>query len=483
MRHWKKYIILTVLLFSFSMLTGCLFRPIEELYKLPQRFPEYESLDTEVSRVREELKMLSSSNSVEHANIISGENTAIIQFHDLDGDGIRESAVTAFRVLGAEEKPIKICVFAQDENGDYTISGMVQGEGTAIVALDFVDLNGKGRNEIVVSWQVSSGVNQLGVYTLDDLQNRKEEISSNTPVWENTTLVAMELMMTGYSDYCLTDMNQNGQREIAVAKIKLDTAGTNSVVEIYGWRNGAIENQGTVSLSGGITTLRTIRANGVHNPSTGLSVPALYVTSVLADGARVTDVIAQQNGAYSNINLDPETGVSKNILWEYSGDIEPTDINKDTILELPTPRVLPNAVQDTVSNFWLMEWTQLDVNGQERSVYTTYHNSVDGWYLIIPPHWQDRLTITRNDNVSGQRAVIFSMWNGADQEPIPFLTIYKLTGNSRSTRATVSGRFILREESTVIYSAAFPSGGWDCGLTEADLINNNFNRIFDSWAG
>ena len=46
------------------------------------------------------------------------------------------------------------------------------------------------------------------------------------------------------------------------------------------------------------------------------------------------DVVAYQDGNLKNLSLD-ETGVSREMLDRYV-DLEPTDVNGDGVLELPT---------------------------------------------------------------------------------------------------------------------------------------------------
>ena len=105
--------------------------------------------------------------SAETAVILAGDNTATIQLQDLDGDGTRESAITFLRIPSIE-KSIKIFIFTQIGE-EYRVSAVVEGDGSAIYSIDYVDLNGSGYKELVVNWQISTGVYQLGVYTLDEL--------------------------------------------------------------------------------------------------------------------------------------------------------------------------------------------------------------------------------------------------------------------------------------------------------------------------
>lgn len=122
------------------------------------------------------------------------------------------------------------------------------------------------------------------------------------------------------------------------------------------------------------------------------------------------------------------------------------------------------------------------MDGDCRQVMTTYHNVSDAWYLIIPDEWKNKITISRNDTLSGsgQREVVFALWQGEEEAPRPFLSIYRLTGNNRTTHANREGRFVLREDRDIIYAAQFYDSGWDCGLSQTDLLNN-FRTIQPNW--
>ena len=110
---------------------------------------------------------------------------------------------------------------------------------------------------------------------------------------------------------------------------------------------------------------------------------------------------------------------------------------------------------------------------------TTYHNSSDGWYLELPESWRDQITLSRNDQVTGQREVVFSHWLGEEREPEPFLSIYRIS-SSRTGDPQDRGLFVLREEENIIYAARFHPGGWECGLSEMDLLDR-FKTIRASW--
>ena len=489
----KRRIRLGLLLLPVFLITGCLFRPPDELYRRPEKSPGYDQLTAAIQSVRAQLE-LDFSTTCEDAVIVSGDNTATIQLQDLDGDDYRESAMVFLRAPGVD-KSLKIFIFTEDgDKGEYSVTGLVEGDGASIYSIDYADLNGTGYKELVVSWQTSTGVYQLGAYTLDELKPEMPPEGSLAqtakPSWDQ--LRATELLLTGCSvansstsiysrGYILLDIDQDTRKEIAVAR--LNSSGVGSEVEVFGWRDGAFVSLDRTGLSEGASSLSRMRANYLSGT---FSVPALYVVCILSDGTRAIDVLSYQNVEGSperqlvNLSLDERTGVSRNLL-PANMDISMSYINDDMVLELPDPKPLPTyGDQNWGSNFWLIDWGQYTESGEYRTVMTTYHNSADGWYLEIPEDWKGQITISRNDTLSGQRQVDFSLWMGNDSPPEVFLSIFQLTGSNRNIRAASGGRFILREEGETIYAAKFYDIGWNCGLNETTLPDA-FRLIQTSW--
>ncbi len=477
----RRWTALGLALVMTVLLSGCLFRSPDDLYRQPERSVGYEKLNAAIRAVRTGLEG-EFGVRVEDVTIMAGDNTATIQLQDLDGDGLRESAVTVLRVPGIE-KPIKIYIFTQIGE-EYVVTGVVEGEGTAIYAMDYAQLNGEGRKEVAVNWQISSGAYQLGVYTLDDVDLPGAELDEEEALavlrgLSRSDLTGTERLLTrcsvasdGSSGCRLLDMDRDTRTEVLVTR--MDSGGATSQVELFGWQDGALASIASADLSAGITAINRVRTNYLAGE---YDQPALYVTSTLADGSRVIDILSYVNGTFTNAALD-ETGLSRELLQGYT-DINPADVNRDKVVELPSPYPLPSYGESASSNFWLIDWAQYDERGNRNHVITTYHNVSDGWYLIIPENWRDQITISRNDQVTGRREVVFSRWRGENQEPVPFLSIYRIA-SSRSTGLEEDGWIILREEENIAYAASFHRSGWDCGLDELDLLER-FNTIQRSW--
>ena len=103
-------------------------------------------------------------------------------------------------------------------------------------------------------------------------------------------------MTTAYTEYALYDLDQDTRTEIAV--IQVDPAGTNSTVQIYGWRDGTFMIRDTVSLSAGIVSngIRNVAANLLRGEE-NVPVRALYISSELADGRHAVDVVTYRDGS------------------------------------------------------------------------------------------------------------------------------------------------------------------------------------------
>ena len=477
----KRWTLLAMVLAALTLLSGCLFRAPDDLYRQPEKSAGYEKLNQAIRTVRAGLEMEFGA-QVEDAVILSGDNTANIQLQDLDGDGRRESAVTFLRVPGIE-KPIKIYIFSQIGE-EYVVTGVVEGEGSAVYAIAYAEISGEGRKELAVNWQISNGAYQLGVYTLDEIDLPgaglgEEETLAALRAMTRGELMGSERLLTrcsvaadGSSGCYLLDMDRDTRPEVLVTR--MDSNGLSGQVEVFHWEDGALKSAALADLSAGISTLNRIRTNYLAGE---YDQPALYVTSTLADGNRAIDVVAFVGDSFTNIALGEE-GTSREIIQGFT-EINPTDINKDSVAELPAPYQLPSYGESSSSNFWFIDWAQYDDRGRRNHVLTTYHNVSDGWYLVIPESWRDQITISRNDQVTGQREVVFSHWRGENLEPEPFLSIYRVA-SSRVAGLEEDGWTVLREEENIAYAARFREGGWDSGLSELDLLER-FNTIQRSW--
>ena len=149
MPQWKKLWILALPL----LLSGCMMSATaESLYALPRPPEEYESLSIQLSEIL--------AGGAEYAPPQTGGNLPPVQRVDLDGDGSKE--VLAFFRISSEERPLKIYIF-QASGDNYQLRACIEGSGTSIHSIRYVDMDGDGVQELIVSWSVGADLQALGV--------------------------------------------------------------------------------------------------------------------------------------------------------------------------------------------------------------------------------------------------------------------------------------------------------------------------------
>lgn len=425
-------------------LTGCFFRSVDELYTVPQPSEDYQALQVRLAEVV--------AQGGEYAAPQSGEMIQSVQRQDLDGDG-RQEVIAFFRFAG-EDKPLKIYIFRQA--GDtYEEVAVIEGAATAINRVDYVQMDDDRYKEIVVSWQLSA-IHTLAVYSVGLSQ-------------------VEELIRTDYDSYRLFDLDQDNQQELVVFRTPPDALPR---AEFYNF-DGVLSLAGEAPISSGafLSGDGNIKSDYFTSLQTGYlagRVPAIFATAAYGEYGAITDIFACQGGRLRNITMDPETGESVDTIRYYTPPAI-WDINSDGIMEVPQTEPLAEYNRSPLDavNFWLVRWQQFDLQGNAQTVSVCYYNDRDSWYFTIPEEWTEHLVLSRSDlTSSGERAVTFS-WREGNGEPAPFLTIYKLTGTNRATRAKRGQRFIITPrgaEDSTIYAAEFRDG-WDCGLSQEEVMS------------
>ena len=393
----------------------------EELYALPELPERYTALNKQLSAIQE--------SGAEYAAPVSGSNIQPVQMMDLDGDG-REEALAFFRQSDGE-KPLKIHIFTADDDNSYRQAAVIEGSGLAIYSVDYSDIDGDGRMEIIVGWRVSMDLQALAVYSLEPDGAR-------------------ELMRTNYVKYAVADLNKDGKRELTVLRANQDGEG---VADCYVSKNGAL-------------TLRS-------------SDPALFITGV-ADGARaITDVLALRGGELTNLVLSAITGVSGEVSRFCS--VYPMDINGDGVTEVPRTVTLQGEDADhAVSQ--RVDWISYDASGTASRVLSTYHDVADGWYLQLPEGWPERVWVGRSASPD-EIGITFYTDSSREESCVPVLRITALSGSERERLAVRTGRFILGRNDGVIYVGELLKGNqdWKYSVTE-DEVRASFSLIGTEWS-
>lgn len=420
------------------LLAGCMRRAGEAFYSLPRVAEEYVQLQAKIEEVM--------AGGAVYAAPVSGSHRQSVQLIDIDGDG-SEEALAFFRSSG--EKPLKICVF-ESLDGNYELVAQIEGEGSAIESIEYEDLDGDGVREIVVGWQVSTGMQMLKVYSMKNFQ-------------------ATEIMTTDYTQYAMYDLSGDGHAEVGV--LRHDLAEKSGNAEVYQfWQNGDITSS-RVALSNGLESIDRIKSGYIRDGR-----PALFVEGAYNGSGVLTDILALEGGLIQNVCLgsDGSSRLTRSIVAYCS------DIDNNGIMDIP------NAVQleqeeENAGSFWILNWYDYNVQGQESYTMSTYHNFSDGWYYILDEDWGQEISLRRMDTVSGARQLVFSVARPGG-ESLDFLTILTLTGENRREWAEVEGRIVLSKQTDTIYAADILTSPEEwAGCPTEETVRDSFHLIYSEW--
>jgi len=436
----KIIIALMVVLFVI-LLTGCLRITADDLYSLPEVSEEYRRLQAHIDLIL--------SQGAEFAPPIRGPNRQAVQVQDLTGTGTNE-VIAFFSVLG--DSALKIYIF-ELIGDDYTVAVTIEGVGTEIESIRYVDMNGDGTKELVIGWQMGAALKYMSIHSLAGFHNQ--------------LLVSRE----EYSEITEVDMTGNGTTDVIVFRMPTLEAG--AVAKLFSMMpDGEIVTE-EVRLSSGIESISRILTGRLSD-----NVPGIFVESEgrFEDGSLVTDILAMQRDSFTNISLNTSSGVSDYTVRHRMGSSE---VNRDGVIKTP---VLRRLVAQSDTDYYAIDWYAYRSDGQRSLALTTYHNNFDEWFLILPFDWRERVSVRREDSVPGERTIIFSYYNEADETHSDFLEVMKLSGDGARERAERDNRELLMVEGTRAYAFEMLVAPNSFGLTfDETLIRENFRLIYSDW--
>lgn len=434
-RAVKKCILLLAGLALAAVLSGCTVfdSSVEQLFTLPRMAPEYTGLSQQLDSLI--------SQGYEYASPSGGRNIQSVQMVDLEDDGRQEALV--FLRRSADEKPLKIMVYRLDGDDSYSLLCTIESSGTAVDSVYYQDLNGDGRQELIVGWRISADVQTLAAYSIEP-----------EPV---------ALMSCGYSRFSIQDLNGDGAPSLLVIRADGELG---PVAEFYGWQEEQMGVSYRCRLSSSMTALnRGSVVTGMADRDT----PAVFINGVDTTSMAVTDIlIYRPEAGLVNVALDKTSGVSAAV-YPYR-QLAPQDIDGDGVTEIPCP-LGDSAAEQTDG---LVSWMSWQSDGRFQQTAKTYHSLSSGWYFTIPASWWSWEVDAVTGGIQNESQMTLRI-NGDS-----VLTIYTITGENRDNRSRMGSRIVLRRQATTVYAGEVYEIAPYYGMDE-DLLRRSFSLILGTW--
>ena len=351
--------------------------------------------------------------------------TSLIQV-DLDGSGRSETVL--FYLPTADNATAFLAVLTELENGSWRLVKKVQGAATAVDYVEFSDLDGDKKLDIIVGWSRGDSARELMVYNVyTDGENL--------------------LYTDGYNESrFFTDTNDTP----ILFTASFDKAAGNGTAKIVTLdENGKLSKTLTCDIDAHFDTVTAISYSRISPTTRAIILDARLgntaVTQFLFfDGNRLI------NPYYADGLLDPafvrETAFAC------------TDIDKDGIVELPAASALPSVLGVPV-NYTPMNLTAWSAfNSSTLTNFTLQPliyefscvmNQSLGYYYIYPAAWAGRVSVYNN---AADRTMYFYHVDPQTNHSTLLFSISRISLADYNKRTNTGSWYELHREGEQIYA-------------------------------
>ena len=409
----KKIISLILAVAFVVMLSGCNATDLSENKLLTPPKPTGELYEIQ--------KALESSvkGSINLKYPTSGEYRSAFILKDLDNSGEEDYCIALYAVGVESSQNIHLNVIKKTD-GEWKSLHDTYYASSDVEMIDFYDFTGDGILEIIVGFNVYSGVDkQIAVYSL-----------------EKNSLVSR--LLEPYDHFMFTDLNANKEKELFV--LNFDAATAISTAKIFTFTKNGVTEEGSCRLDGTISSYLTPVESKIANDQ-----PAIFIDAVKGKGL-ITEVVFIKDGKLYAPFINETTG--QNTATQRETSVSCKDINEDGKLDIPTLQQISGVTGNDVSNSYVTNW--INHNGTEAfTVAYTIMNYVDGYYLTIPEDYVVNIGINRQTDA---RQRTFYIWNYEENLPeTELFTIMVVTLEAWYKMPASSGYFELERDSGYVY--------------------------------
>lgn len=289
---------------------------VDELMRPPR-------LSGENSGIQEAFERATQNKSVQIKTPTSGAYRSAYVLYDFDGDDTQE-AITFYRDT---EDETTAYMHVLDFNGTRWESvADINGKGSEVYQIDFCDMNGDGRQEIVVCWSLfeSTGGRVLTVYT---------------PRVDENTVSLRELAQEPFTQMLPTDVDADGRDEIFLMLITTEFGANHTVCRVL-----AMDDEFGIYAMDSLELVPALSVLSLQASNAQEGAAVVYADCVLNESIAVTEVVYWDAAAHclraplteDNRALVPQTA--------RSASLPCMDVDADGVPEIPTQQFYSNAV-------------------------------------------------------------------------------------------------------------------------------------------
>ena len=439
-------------------LSGCSFSMLDaqNLMAPPKANADQQSIHQLLQGDRTEMTLVYPKN---------GEYRSAIITKDFTGDGSKD----ALGFYALEDRSVAVQFLLKDGDA-WRTAGTFQNTATQVDRVCFADLNGDGRQDVLIGWGSTAGTT-----------GRTAAVSAYLFSEGEIT----EYPLGTYGEMAVTDFDGDGVNEVFTIDKYLPPEGEEgeaspAMARVYRFVDGQVRAVASVQADNSITNYTALSFGKLSS-----QLPGVAVDGAKADGSMTTQLFFfDGQGSLQNL---PEGVNGENYQNPFSRPSTTSftcrDINEDGILEFPAVSLLPGISSDVTpdSTSYLVEWRTLDKNGDFRAVLYAMMNPRENYWFQVPMWLRQQLSASNNTST---RTVTYTQV--VDQEegdqPLlgsPLFSIRVFTRSAWESRGQSSGYQQLAAQGDLVYGIQSLTQD-DSGQRVMEEVRENFRLLSES---
>ncbi len=330
------------------------------------------------------------SESIVMKTPVSGDNRSSYLLYDLDNDTVREALVLYSDPIKDDLVYVTVFKFINDK---WSFVSTIKGRSSEIYSVDFADINGDGRFEILMSWsQVISGDS----FTPASMGSSGEKLLTIYSYnGSSTTLLKNE----AYSKLLVEDINNDSADELFILNISLTNQEKLTSGRIVAFdKEYSIEQELKFQLTGMLEVHNIVCDTYLSSDETHTRV---YIDGSISESGIITEVIDIKHNDFSISLPFYESNISAQPLTLRDVRVYSQDIDNDGVVEVPVIEKLPGGIKlsvtdDEKTTLNLTVWSEID-NNQIVVDSKCLLNGTYGYMFVYPEDWFGSITAVYNE--------------------------------------------------------------------------------------
>ncbi len=436
MTRIKKALTLLLVAAFMVVLSGCKLFSVQEDLLSPPR-PQGELFEIEKA-----LRSLSSGKITLKYPTAGEYRSAIIQY-DITSSGVKDAV--AFYSTESENISLMHIAVITKRDGEWVAVRDASVLASGVERVEFDDLDGDGKSEIIVGWSVFGTVDkEIGIYGFDG--------ATLSPYAHEK-----------YTQFLRTDLNTDQKKELFL--IYNNTADKTATARLLKLENKVVTEISAAASDGAVSGYLQVTASKLLNGK-----PAVFVDAQKGVST-ITEVFYLENDQLVNPFYDRESKATT--ATERKNNVASRDINGDGSLDVPMLQLMPgyeNAAE--ADRVYVTKWCGFD--GARLAVtLSAVMNYTDGYYFTYPKTYEGKISVDRI--LSSRTRVVNFVEDAEANEKHELFRIKTVSLNSWETTENQGWQKLL-EDNTTVYAVRISEFAKQNGIT-LQAIQNEFKLI------